>query len=721
MYKTKYITQFKDISEQLYRIEILEDGYTGLTTTLTGSSTPFTVVYKEQENIYEPSRFSTATLKIFTDTYLNDLFTTSYQQLKINLITNNTVVWTGFISPEIYSQDYSSVNFDLEIECISAFASLEYINYSLSGTTISFYNIIKHCITESKGDYNSVYIPQVYTEQLTDMLISNANFYDEDKKPMKLKSVIEELCKFLGWTCTEKDGNIYFLDYNSIASGNTTYNKYNQDLTSSITVNISDVVNLVQLQSEGVDNQLSMQGGYNKVTVIASDYEVDSEYLFPEPDFEDDVKIRYDEYLIKEQDNKNYRYMRNVFKDSTFKPYLYSYDSTNRVFNEVQVLDNYSIANPINLNDYYGCYCTATEAFDDDDKPKQISFDDEFLIRLSSIAETSNTNYLGVSKLDETYKLKNLQPLPVLTTIDSNDIVITQDYVISINFSLAWIKQKNGIRAYVNNITDNTYNDLVEIVGGLETTKNNYYVPVSLQIGDKYYNGSGWTSSLTIFNIPLEISKLSKLTYDFLSPVDDFDYTNGEGLTGYKVVVDTLLQGSVKMIIYTPQRFYIPTIDGGAAYGQGITRTTALIPTHCILKDLELNSGLPYSATRVTKQDTKYENVVNDKYINELDDITFKITSKNDGKLSFSKVYYNGVMLDKLTYLGRSVKPENLMIERIVNQYQTPKLKITQAVSANIEPYKLLNDSYLNKNFVIQGEEIDYQNRIYNYTLISIN
>lgn len=721
MYNTKYFAEFKDIHEQLYRIEIKEENYTGTTTELTCSSTPFVVNYKESSMLYTPSRFSTATLTLFTDKYLNDLFTTSYQALKINLLKNNTVIWSGFVQPEVYSQDYSSVNFELEIECISSLASLEYINYNLTGTTISFFDIIKHCVTESKGDYNNIYVPNLYQESLTDLLISNANFFDEDKKPMKLKNVIEELCKFLGWTCTEKNGNIYFIDYDSIASGNTNYFKYNADLTTYSNVVVNNVVNLIDCASDGNSNQLSIEKGFNKVVVIASDYEVNSEYLFPEPDFEEQPKIRYDEYVIKEKDNKNYRYMRNVFKDSVFKPYLYSYDSVNRVFNEVQVLDNYSMSNQIDLNQFYGCYCVNNESFEDENKPKQISFEDEFLVRLCSMAETANTNYLTSSKLDETYKLKGLQPLPILTTIDNNDIVITDEYVLAINFQLAWIKQTNGIRAHINNIAENTYNDLYNIVGGVETTKNSYYVPVSLQIGDKYYNGSGWTSNFTVFNIPLEINKLSALTWDYLQPVDDFDYTTGEGLTGYKVVVDTLLQGKVKLIVYTPQRYYIPTSEGGAAYGQGITRTQSFIPTHCILKDIELKSGLPYKPNRDVKQDTKYENVVNDKYINELDDITFKITSKNDGKLSFSKVYYNNQMLDTLTYLGRQVKPENLMIERIVNQYSTPLVKITQEITNDIEPHMLLNDSYLNKNFVVVGEDIDYYLNKHTYTLTSIN
>ena len=104
------------------------------------------------------------------------------------------------------------------------------------------------------------------------------------------------------------------------------------------------------------------------------------------------------------------------------------------------------------------------------------------------------------------------------------------------------------------------------MVGGVETTKNSYYVPVSLSIGNKYYNGSDWTTTVTKFNVPLEITKTTKLSWDFINVKDEFDYTSGVGLSGYKINIPTLLAGELKLVIYCPQRYYISTSDG-AAYG----------------------------------------------------------------------------------------------------------------------------------------------------------
>ena len=139
---------------------------------------------------------------------------------------------------------------------------------------------------------------------------------------------------------------------------------------------------------------------------------------------------------------------------------------------------------------------------------------------------------------------------------------------------------------------------------------------------------------------------------------------------------------------------------------------------------LELNSGSPYNPLKVDiQEDTKYENVVNESYINQLDDITFKITSKNDSGLSFSKVIYNNGLLDKLTSSIDSTahKPEEYMIKRIVDQYSQPKIKLTQIIKPDVLPYSIITDSYLSgKTFLFTGGSIDYEDNRLEGNMIEI-
>ncbi len=137
-----------------------------------------------------------------------------------------------------------------------------------------------------------------------------------------------------------------------------------------------------------------------------------------------------------------------------------------------------------------------------------------------------------------------------------------------------------------------------------------------------------------------------------------------------------------------------------------------------------MNSGSPYNPLKVDiKEDTKYENVVNESYINPLDDISFKITSKNDSGLSFSKVIYNNSLLDKLTSSIDSTanKPEEYMIKRIVEQYNQSKIKLTQIIKPDVFPYSIITDSYLSgKRFLFTGGSIDYEDNSMEANLIEL-
>ena len=113
------------------------------------------------------------------------------------MVKAGSVIWTGFITPELYSQDYDNNLFELNIECISALSTLEYIDFKDEGATITLMDIIKKCITESKGDFRAVYMPNTYTSSLNGITVSTANFIDDDGKAMPLKECLEKYASSL--------------------------------------------------------------------------------------------------------------------------------------------------------------------------------------------------------------------------------------------------------------------------------------------------------------------------------------------------------------------------------------------------------------------------------------------------------------------------------------------------------------------------------------------
>ena len=164
-YSLIYTVPFATLDNIPCVVEIEKDGYEGTPTELTASATPFTVDIEGEEFLYTPTRFSTAKLQVVGNDYLQTLFSTEYRQYRVTFKRAGVITWSGFIKPELYTQDYASETFVLEIECISAMSVLEFIDYTIEGKSkafVSIWRLLQRCISTASGQYNSVFIPHAY-------------------------------------------------------------------------------------------------------------------------------------------------------------------------------------------------------------------------------------------------------------------------------------------------------------------------------------------------------------------------------------------------------------------------------------------------------------------------------------------------------------------------------------------------------------------------------
>jgi hypothetical protein len=97
--------------------------------------------------------------------------------------------------------------------------------------------------------------------------------------------------------------------------------------------------------------------------------------------------------------------------------------------------------------------------------------------------------------------------------------------------------------------------------------------------------------------------------------------------------------------------------------------------------------------------DTIYTNTVNGSYSKELDDVTLKVNTANDWATSYSYAiaqsgseyyYIKGVQFD-----GVEKKPEERLVERLVNHYKTPKYKMTATVhdTVSVQPFHPITET----------------------------
>lgn len=689
MYNLIYTMPFTNVDGEALTVQILEDGGTGSPVELTGGTPPFIVDVNDEDFLYTPTRFSGATLKLVGSDYLQKLFSTQYQKFKVNLAKAGSVIWTGFITPELYSQDYDNSLFELEIECISALSTLEYIDFKQEGATVSLLGIIKKCITESKGDFRAVYIPNVYTSSLDGITVSTANFIDEDGKAMTLKECLEEVCKFLNWTVTEYDGCIYFIDMDYIKAGKTSYT----NILTSTTTTLSSTINLRDIPSKGNSNLLSILGGYNKAIVIDSDYEVDSDILYPELElnlsggelfkFE---KTKDDTIYKKEYYNSNLELFNYVLSNNSYTTY-------DKPFNT----DKQSAGAVAMRKTSYG----KTEALSKYSWQEMIEIKQKSAIILDNSAPYylyKDIYYNGEEIKNDPFILN--YPAIKCKGNELSYLVFDPDIKLCINFDIYLTTDKDGFEGDFKPT-------------GL-TSVPKLFIPMQLRIGDHYYNGSSWvTDSNTIFKVSTTATPNNYVNtwlqvYNYNDPE-----LNVPDLNGYIVSFKSITTGDIELTIYNPaiNPYSTPVFENPIE--------------SFFIRNIEISTQrVNASKSDSTKQDTKYENVVNEGFINALDDIEFKITSKNESELSYSKAMDGNSILDVLTNNidNNSEKPEKLLIQRIINQYKQPKIKLVQVIKPDILPYSKVTDSYLSgKQFVFTGGRINYEDNSIECNLIELN
>ena len=676
MYKLIYTVPFTNTDGESMTIQILEDGGTASPVELTGGTPPFVVDVNDEDFLYTPTRFSGATLKLVGSDYLQGLFSTQYQKFKVNLVKAGSIIWTGFITPELYSQDYDNSLFELEVECISALSTLEYIDFKFEQSTISLLGIINKCITESKGDFRAVYIPSTYTSSLDAITVSSSNFIDEDGKPMTLKECLEEVCRFLNWTVTEYEGIIYFIDVDYIKAGKTNYT----NLLTKTSSTLSSSIDIRNIESKGNQNQLSILGGYNKVVVIDSDYEADKDRLYPETDFSWTPPM-----YSKSKEFNGKTYIKNYANSESFAQIYYAGNDTS--FTKVD--EGFSSDMQ---KQRAGTFLIQTSNYEKDNKPVKLTSENMFEIK--QYDDYGTEKYLWQTGDLEFPVIKTKTTSPVLVFDPETKLCI--DFNLLIQLSDDWGLPDEG----------------ESMEGGSDWDNDLIYIPAKLRIGDYYYNGTSWTTdSNNYFKLFTDCDK-QKITAKWLSARNTNDFTSGyDELTGTLINIDRVLIGDLELILYSPK---YPTV----------TQTVLFPPSYMFIKNISIQSQRNQGSSSGEKKDTKYENVVNEQYINALDDITFKITSKNNSELSFSKAIVGTKILDTITSNidNTAYKPEKYLIKRIINQYKQPKVKLLEIVKPQILPYSIVTDKYLSgKQFIFTGGRVDYEDNSLECNLIELN
>ena len=683
-YGLKYTVPFKTISDVDCVVNIEVKDYSGSSIELTGGATPFTIPTDESD-LLVPIRPSSATLSVFGSDYLRDLYTSDPQGVRITQLTGGNVHWMGFLTPDTFSQNFTNPEFTYEMECVCALSTLKYRKFDFTDDFVSFAQIAAKAI-EYAGYSDVIYTNSVRLKSGSyfSARIASANFYDELGDPMTYYEVLEEIAKYAGCTWEPYEDVLYFKDPAAIRSGYVSYTRLSGGV-----VNLQDLKNVTNYKGTGA--KISRIAGKNKAVVNCSLYEIEN--LLPEFDDEQtvfvDMRDDFSETVKEGKEDIVYRGIIRYFKQPKFKLWKYTEGNPGSPFvSEDPIVKRPDT--PVHSGNT-GTSFVKTSEYREDEIPSKLSFADELQVR-----RTRSYNEYEDGKI-----LKSGQK--IFSMKSEGKILIHENVYFCISLQLKrmfeeWTKYDATLKA------------------GSDYTINQ---KASFRIGNYYYNGTGWATSASTFNMPITVKKGTATLNQYYSLDNTNTFNTGVGdLQGYTFKApDFIMIGECELTLYAIDE----VVDFTGTTFPRVDRFT-------YYKGISVDYGIPNEQSiygdwvdKDSKNDLIYENVIEGGYVEEADDIDLKICTNPDGKLALSSVLEGNAFLEEIvTDVYGTGQPENILIQRVIDMYDQPRFVIDPTLANNAKPWTKFTEPHLNKQFLVAGGEEDVKMERTRYNLIEL-
>lgn len=297
-YQKKYYFTFKDLStaERVHLIELWQNTAVSLTAEeVRGGMPPFVVEMPELDHKFQVVRGTGCTITLLSDTdmkFFNGLYHVDPQEFIVKHYIDSALNFIGYLNAEMITEPYDiDFNYQLSVTGNDGFSLMdrfafvqadgsqytgakskwELLQIVFGKIALSWSEILvslSTTFTGYSGAANSTILHESY--------INCANFYDEDKKPMTLREVVEAILAPYGAYIRAESGNIYITDIHTLAGGgNITYKRFNASTYAYIaSVTIDNEKTVSEIGYFGTGQSIEMSGGVNRHVVAYSPFPV---------------------------------------------------------------------------------------------------------------------------------------------------------------------------------------------------------------------------------------------------------------------------------------------------------------------------------------------------------------------------------------------------------------------------------------------------------------
>lgn len=193
-YGQKYLFRWESMHGVEFRIVLLQDGYSGSVIQRPLGGAP---VLKMQQNDCVRGTSLEWKAECRVDGEFADLYTSSPREFAVELYRNSTKIWTGFITPELYSEPDIAPPYDVSLVATDGLGELKLYDYEKVGQQ-SIRSILQTILSKTGQDNEIYFVSQLRTSSVTDvnflrLLEINLDFEEGETCYDVLQSVLSTL------------------------------------------------------------------------------------------------------------------------------------------------------------------------------------------------------------------------------------------------------------------------------------------------------------------------------------------------------------------------------------------------------------------------------------------------------------------------------------------------------------------------------------------------
>lgn len=534
--KIRWQVKFKTLKENDARIDIYEEGWTGGIAELEPAENPFTTEEDSDDDYLKPVRTHTGYLRVIDNGDLEGLMPEDNSQHYIELYIKNNLEWCGYMQADTFSEDWDITPLVMEYPVISSLGILDgiYLDQNKGMGVVMLAELLLECIEATGVDFDRIYFPREvwFSEDESaqtpfSVSLSRQTFFTDNGSDEReaedwerydadtCLSFLEEFCKFWGWTLYERQKTLYFLGNSELHYITTVEDLrkivYNGNPSFSITSIARS--NLSSLSLDGDDNKKEILQGVNKVKIVSK------------IDVVGTVVPSIDEGYMSVIYNGTIQYATNGTVTGYKRVIAYASENTNvqmqtyivRYYNKNYIWE----VSPYTFeNVTYGIGAMYVKR--DIYTPSDLQ---------------NKRNYKYKSGVWITVKSDQVVPRPSLEQAREMPVLTMK--------SANAAKYSNG--AFVISAQIYGYEQSVMLNPNIPTNGAGP-IEIKFRVGDKYWNGSGWTSADTWFTIQAGSEEGDSVPGKIISTKTlDMPYN---GADGYVMPINEDLSGIVELTIH---------------------------------------------------------------------------------------------------------------------------------------------------------------------------